>query len=60
MPETKRYLTCGVDSTIPLELQMFLWKCVERMPAPRDYLQVFQLKPVIVIQLVIDFYRCVV
>ena len=50
MPETKRYLTCGVDRTIPLELQMFLWKCVERMPAPRDYLQVFQLKPVGILQ----------
>lgn len=46
MPDTKRYLTCGVDSTIPLELQLFLWECVERMPAPKDYLQVFELKPV--------------
>ena len=46
MPDTKRYMTCGVDSTIPLELQMFLWECVERMPAPKDYLQVFELKPV--------------
>ena len=46
MFDTKRYLTCGVDSTIPLELQLFLWECVERMPAPRDYLQVFNLKPV--------------
>lgn len=50
MPDTKRYLTCGVDSTIPLELQMFLWECVEHMPAPRDYLQVFQLKPVGILQ----------
>lgn len=46
MSETKRYLTCGVDSTIPLELQLFLWECVERMPAPKDYLQVFELMPV--------------
>ena len=46
MSETKRYLTCGVDSTIPLEIQLFLWECVERMPAPKDYLQVFELKPV--------------
>lgn len=50
MPETKRYLTCGVDSTIPLELQLFLWECVDRMPAPRDYLQVFELKPVGILQ----------
>ena len=46
MHETKRYLTCGVDSTIPIELQLFLWKCYERLPADRDYLQVFELKPV--------------
>ena len=46
MPEQKRYLTCGVDRNIPLELQLFLWECVERMPAPKDYLQVFELKPV--------------
>lgn len=46
MLKNNRYLTCGVDSTIPLELQLFLWECVERMPAPKDYLQVFELKPV--------------
>ena len=41
MFNNNRYLTCGVDSTIPLELQLFLWECVDRMPAPKDYLQVF-------------------
>ena len=46
MTETNRYLTCGVDSTIPLELQLFLWECVDRLPEPKDYLQVFELKPV--------------
>ena len=45
MFDNERYLTCGVDSTIPLELQLFLWECVERMPAPKDYLQVFELSP---------------
>ena len=50
MSETKRYLTCGADSTIPLELQLFLWECVEQMPAPKDYLQVFELKPVGILQ----------
>jgi len=39
----ERYLTCGVDSTIPLELQLFMWECVERLPEQRDYLQVFEL-----------------
>jgi len=41
-----RYLTCVVDSTIPLEMQVFLWDCVDHMPAPKDYLQVFELSPV--------------
>ncbi|WP_295082239.1 DUF960 family protein [Ruminococcus sp.] len=41
MFDNSRYLTCGVDSNIPLELQLFLWECVERMPAPKDYLQVY-------------------
>lgn len=41
--DNNRYLTCGVDSAIPLELQMFLLECVERVPAPKDYLQVFEL-----------------
>ena len=43
MFNNNRFLTCGVDNTIPLELQLFLWDCVERMPAPKDYLQVFEL-----------------
>ena len=46
MPENNRYLTCGVDSTIPLEIQLFLWECVDSMPAPKDYLQVFDLEQV--------------
>ena len=45
MFDNSRYLTCGVDSTIPLELQLFLWECVANMPAPKDYLQVFELRP---------------
>ena len=45
MFDNNRYLTYGVDNSIPLELQLFLWECVERMPAPKDYLQVFELSP---------------
>jgi hypothetical protein len=45
MFDNNRYLTCGVDSTIPLELQLFLWECVDQLPGPRDYLQVFELSP---------------
>ena len=45
MTETNHYLTCGVDSNIPLELQLFMWECVDQLPDPKDYLQVFELKP---------------
>ncbi len=45
MFNNNRYLTCGVDSTIPLELQLFLWNCVDELPTERDYLQVFNLEP---------------
>lgn len=45
MFDNNRYLTCGVDNSIPIELQLFLWECVEHMPAPKDYLQVFELSP---------------
>lgn len=38
-----RYLTKGIEETIPQELQAFLWEAVDRMPEPKDYLQVFQL-----------------
>ncbi len=46
MFDNNRYLTCGVDSSLPLELQLFLWECVDQLPEPRDHLQVFDLKPV--------------
>ena len=46
MPDNKRYLTCGDDAAIPLEIQLFLWECVDSMPAPKDYLQVFDLEQV--------------
>ena len=39
----KRYLTRGVNDTIPFEIQLFLWEAVDNMPAPKDYLQVFKL-----------------
>lgn len=42
-PEKKRYLTRGIDETIPLELQIFLWNAIDNMPEPKDYLQVFEL-----------------
>ena len=38
-----RYLTRGVDSEIPLDIQIFLWELVDKLPKERDYLQVFNL-----------------
>ena len=46
MFNSNRYLTCGVDSTIPLDLQLFLWECVDGLPEPRDHLQIFDLEQV--------------
>ena len=46
MTETNRYMTCGVDATIPQDLQLFLWQCVDGLPEPRDHLQIFDLKQV--------------
>ncbi len=38
-----RYLTRGVDSDIPLALQVFMWKCIDELPKECDYLQVFNI-----------------
>jgi hypothetical protein len=46
MFQNDRYLTCGVDNVIPLDLQMFLWSCVDGLPEPRNHLQIFDLKQV--------------
>ena len=46
MFDNNRYLTCGIDSKIPLELQLFIWECVDQLPPKRDYLQVFDLEQV--------------
>ena len=38
-----RYLTRGVDAAIPPELQIFMWRAIDQMSEPKDYLQVFRL-----------------
>lgn len=38
-----KYITRGIDSEIPFDVQLFMWQCVDRMPEPKDYLQVFRL-----------------
>ena len=44
MFNNKRYLSRGVNDTIPIELQLFLWACIDALPEPRDYLQIFDLE----------------
>lgn len=45
MFNNSRYLTKGVQEKISLELQIFMWNCVDELPTERDYLQVFNLEP---------------
>ena len=45
-PNKPRYLTRGIDSKIPLEIQLFLWNAIDNMSEPKDYLQVFCLSDV--------------
>ena len=43
MFQNKRFLTRGVQAEIPIELQLFLWHCIDQLPEERDYFQVFKL-----------------
>lgn len=44
MFKNSRYATCGIDTEIPLALQLILWKMIDEMEvAQKDYLQVFTL-----------------
>ena len=46
MFQNKRFLTRGVQAEIPIELQLFLWNCIDNLPEARDYFQVFALKEI--------------
>ena len=46
MFQNKRFLTRGAQAEIPMELQLFLWHCIDRLPEERDYFQVFALKEI--------------
>ena len=39
----QRYLTRGVQTEIPFDLQMFMWYLINNLNEPKDYLQVFRL-----------------
>lgn len=43
MFESDKYLTVGVDREIPIDLQIFMWKCIADLQVEKDYLQVFEL-----------------
>ena len=52
MFKNTKYLTRGVQSEIPIELQLFMWSCIEAVPEP-DYLQIFRLEPMKTMQKII-------
>ena len=46
MFQNKRFLTRDVQAEIPIELQLFLWHCIDQLPEEQDYFQVFALKEI--------------
>ena len=46
MFNSNRYITKGVQENISLELQFFMWNCIDDLSEPKDYLQVFNLSAV--------------
>ncbi len=45
MFKSERYMTKGVQSDIPVVLQIFMWDCIKAVPE-QDYLQLFLLSEV--------------
>ena len=43
MFQNQRYLTRGVQDTIPPELQLLMWDALEAVPEPKDYFQILRL-----------------
>ena len=41
--QNKRFITKGVDTMVHPLLQLFMWQCIDTMPPPKDYLQIFKL-----------------
>lgn len=40
-----RYVTRGINETIPLSIQLFIWECIDKLvdEITLDYLQIFKL-----------------
>ena len=56
MFDNQRYLTRGVNETIPFELQAFMWNCIDHLPeSERDYFQVFELNDIGSMQHIVHF-----
>lgn len=53
MFNNQRYITKGVLAEMPLKLQIFMWECIDRMPEPKDYFQVFTFESVGMLQKII-------
>ncbi|APC38886.1 DUF960 domain-containing protein [Clostridium estertheticum] len=44
--KSNRYMTKGIQQEIPLELQLFMWNCIDKLKEQEnkvDYLQVFEI-----------------
>ncbi len=41
--QNKRFVTKGVSENVNPLLQLFMWQCIDNLPPPLDYLQVFTL-----------------
>ena len=39
--ENQRFITKGIEEKVNPLLQVFVWHCIDQMPEPKDYLQVF-------------------
>ena len=46
MFDKKRYVTNGIQGTLGLGLQIYLWDLIDEMEGEKDYLQVFELHKV--------------
>jgi len=55
MFNNQHYITRGVQTEIPLELQLFMWECIDRLPEECDYFQVFKLENIEGIQKITHF-----
>jgi hypothetical protein len=55
MFQNQRYLTKGVQLEIPIELQLFMWECINALPHDCDYFQVFRLFTVNGVQIIHHF-----